>query len=232
MMECARCGRLFPEVVGAPTQVCPHCEHEMATPAPAADARAPASGAHVDPVGAIQLAARVARTDYWRLLLLWLPALALELLAAVAVAAYSSASGLPDPARMSTGQQMQYLGVALPLLILFFTARLATWTFASARILDVALGGRRLASARRLLAPALAGGLVLTLAYMVGAVFVVGFFVLLHWFLYVPAYLAQGLRVGAAFDRSRRFARERRTHGFSALASILLVGVYGAYYWL
>lgn len=227
MMTCEACARAFPEVVGAPTQVCPHCNHEMASAAAHKDA---ARGTPVDPVGALQLAWRIARAEHVSLLLLWLPAFALELAAAFAVARYSEATAIPEPAAMTTGEQMAFLGVALPLLIAFFTVRIATWTFASARVLDVALGGHRFAQWRALVVPALLAGFVLTLAYTTGIILAfVGFFVLLHWFLYVPVYVAQGVRLGAAFDRSRRFARDRRTHGFTALVSLVLAVVYGTY---
>lgn len=223
MMECLHCGRLFPEVVGAPTQVCPHCSHEMDTLAPA---RAPARAIPVDPVGAITLAARVARSQYHVFLLLFVPALLLEIGTGFAIERYVAATGIPDDtASLTTGDQMRLLGVALPLLILLYTVRLATWTFVAARVLDVAAGGARLARWRTLLAPALLAGFVLTLTFAAGAILLlVGFLVFLHWFVYAPAQLAAGANgVGLAFDRSRRFARDHRTAGFTAL--LVLVGL-------
>lgn len=223
-MECAHCGRLFPEVVGAPSQVCPHCGHEMdaaPSPAPEAATRPP----HVDPVGAMELAAKIGRKRYGRLLLIWLPALLVEIGVGIAIDAYTNAAGIPaDVASLSTGQQMQLLGVALPLTILLYSVRLATWTFTAACTLDAALGGSRLSGWRALLGPALLAGLVLTLVYSAGILLIVGTLVFLHWFLYAPAQLAAGApTIGAAFDRSRRFARDHRTYGFTAL--IVLLGL-------
>lgn len=218
MMECPSCLRLFPEVIGAPTQVCPHCQHEMATPG--APAAAPVRALPPpDPVGAIQHAWGVARRDYPRLLLLWGPAVALELLAGWLLGVYEGAANLPeDVLLMTTGQRMQWLGVALPLFVLLIAARLALWTGIAARVLGVGRLGPRA------WAPAFAAGLVLTVTYSAGVLLLlVGFFVFLHWFLYVPAMLARNpSSVSAAFEASRRFARERRTQGFTAL--ILLVG--------
>jgi hypothetical protein len=206
-------------VAGAPTQVCPHCAHETdAAPTGDASGLAPA-----DPVGALALAWRLARSEYGRFLLLWVPALVVEAAAAFSVEAYVRAADIPLVG-MTSGEQMQYLGVALPLYLLVFTARLASWTFVAARALDVASGGARLARWRDLLAPSLALGFVLTLVYAAGwLMLVVGFLVFFHWFLYAPAMLAEGARgIGEAFDRSRRFARERNAMGFTAVA--LLAG--------
>lgn len=222
MIECPACGRLYPDVVGAPSQVCPHCGHEVESTAPA---RAAPPLPRADPVGAVALAWRVARKSYLGLVLLWAPAFLVELAVAFGVEAYARSVGLLVDGTMTTGQQMQYLGVALPLYVLVFTVRLAAWTLVGARALDVALGGARLARWRALVAPSLAMGFVLTLAYAAGwLMLVVGFLVFFHWFLYAPAMLADGASgLGAAFDRSRRFARERRTMGFTALA--LVVGL-------
>lgn len=223
-LECPSCGRLYPEVVGAPTQVCPHCGHETG-----AQRRSRGRGVSPlapDPVGALQHAWGVVRRDHVKLLLIWLPAGLAEVASALALAAYERSTSIPaDPLALTTGERMQWLGVALPLLILVMTLRLGLWTFVAAR----ALG--RPAPVRALAPLAFAAGFVLTLTYAAGLLFLImGFFVFLHWFLYVPAHLARGARLGAAFEASRRFARERRTYGFTALvsvlgATILLVGV-------
>lgn len=223
MMECLHCGRLFPEVVGAPTQVCPHCGHEMESDAPA---RAKVAAPPVDPVGALGLAGQVARREYPFLLLLFAPAFALEVATGFLIERYVASIGLPDdPSLLTTGEQMQLLGVALPLLIALYTVRFATWTFVAARVLDHAVGGARLSRWRTLVGPSLLAGLVLTLTFAAGALLlVVGFLVFLHWFVYAPAQLAAGADgVGSAFDRSRRFARDHRTFGFTAL--LVLVGL-------
>ena len=228
-MECEGCGRLFPEVVGAPTQVCPHCEREMATPTLApSSARGPIP---VDPVGAITLAAQTSSREYPRLLLIWLPALLFELAAGVAILAYESALGLPTDGSATTGETMQLLGVATPLLFLFFTIRLATWSFVSKRVLEVVLGRSGPLSWAKLLGPALVSGFVLTLAYMAGALMLLlGYFIVLHWFAFVPTFVARGARLSTAFDESRRFAREHSTFGFTALVAMLLVGIYVGWY--
>jgi len=229
MIECERCGRLYPEVVGAPSQVCPHCEHETGAAAPRREAEPRAIPA--DPVGAITLAARVGAREYPRLLLLWLPALLVELAAGAIILAYSDALGIPDDGTSTTGQDMQLLGVAMPLLLLFFSARLATWSFVAARVFAFAAPDAPRVAWRRLLPQALLGGFVLTLAYMAGALLLlIGWFVVLHWFAYVPAFVARGGRVTSAFDESRRFAREHATFGFTALLALVLIGVYGGWY--
>lgn len=229
MMECEGCGRLFPEVVGAPTQVCPHCQREMAT---ATQARSSTRGPiPVDPVGAITLAARTGAREYPRLLLIWLPALLFELAAGVAILAYEGALGLPADGTATTGENMQLLGVATPLLFLFFTIRLATWSFVSKRVLEVVLGRPSPPSWGKLVGPAFVSGFVLTLAYMAGALMLlVGYFIVLHWFAFVPTFVARGARLSAAFDESRRFAREHSTFGFTALVAMLLVGIYAGWY--
>lgn len=231
MIECEGCGRLFPEVVGAPTQVCPHCEREMQT---TLQSRAASRGPiPVDPVGAITLAARVARTEYLRFLLLFLPALALEIGIGFVLEAYASAEGLPTEVdAMSDGQRMQFLGVGVPLILLLYSVRMGLWTLVAARVLDVAVGGKRLSRWRELVAPALLMGFVLTLTFAAGVLLlVVGFLVFLHWFMYAPAQLAAGASgVGVAFDRSRRFARDQRTAGFTALVALVGLAVLVPYF--
>lgn len=215
MFGCPACARVYPEVVGAPTQVCPHCGHEApSTPAEGLARGAPAP----DPVGALEHAWRVVRRDHVKLLLIWLPATLAELAVAFTLRAYERSAGIPaDASLLTTGESMQLLGVALPLQILVFTLRLALWTFIAARALD------RPAPLATLAGPALAAGFVLTLTYFAGLLLaLVGFFVFLHWFLYVPARIALGASgVGSAFEASRRFSRERRPYGFTALVSLV-----------
>lgn len=237
MLDCAVCGRLFPEVRGAPTQVCPHCGHEAEGAAGVAVVRADPSADDAsmpaDPVGAIQMAWRFARADYAFLLLLWLPALALELAIAYGTLAYETARGFAgEPASMTTGEQMEWLGVAVPLSLLLLTVRVGLWTFIAARVLDRALGGDRLARWRSLVGPAFAAGFVLVLTWLAGTLLLlVGLFVFVHWFVYVPAMVANGKHgLGAAFEASRRFSRERRTQGFTALLLLLGGSVYAAWF--
>lgn len=227
MITCPGCARVFPEVVGAPTQQCPHCAHEF-TPAttPPVIAMERAGSVPADPVGAITTAWRVAKKDHMKLLLLWLPVPLVDLAVDALVEVYGRSQGFPsNTALLTTGEQMELLGVALPLSILAYTLRLALWTFIALRTFDIILGGQRLMSWRRFVLPALLAGFVLTLTYIAGFLLViVGFFVFLHWFIYVPAQLANGAPgVGAAFETSRRFSRERRTFGFTALIVLLAV---------
>lgn len=226
MIECAHCGRLFPEVVGAPTQACPHCGHEFVPSAKgAASSPSPASAtAPVDAFGALAFAARTGRRVYPKLLLVFLPALAIELVVGFATDAYAAAAGIPaDVESLTTGQQMQLLGVALPLLIALYTVRFALWAFVARVVLaEVGVGGP---AWRKLLPAAALMGFVLTLTFIAGLFLVlVGFLVFLHWFAYAPAQLSAGAPgVGAAFDRSRRFAQRHRTYGYTAL--MVLVGL-------
>lgn len=212
MITCERCGRLHPEVVGAPSQVCPHCGAESATPQRAVeDTRA------ADPVGAATHAARFLKQRYLQLLLLGLPVPIVQLVASYATQLYVDAKGLDAPV-LTTGQQMQFLGVALPLSILVGAAWFAYWCVPAALLLR--------GEARSLLArwpQLLAVGFVLTLLYAAGLLLlIVPFFVFAHWFLHVPAALAdRETTIAGAFEASRRFARERRTHGFTALVVMI-----------
>lgn len=217
MIECAACRRLFPEVMGAPTQRCPHCQHEQASVA-AETSSATAPVARADPVAALSGAWAHARRRYHVLLALWLPALAVDLAAVYVLAFYERSAGL-EGARLTTGQAMQYLGVALPLYLGVFTVKLASWSLVAAEP-----AGALRATLRRwpLL---LLMGFMLLLTYLAGfALVLVGFLVFFHWFLYVPAIVADGEASPArAFERSRAFAREHKTAGFTAL--VLLLGL-------
>lgn len=216
MIACAACRRLFPEVAGAPSQQCPHCGHDQASTAePVAAPAAPAA----DPVAAVAAAWAHARRRYHVLLALWLPALVLEVAAAYLLAAYEQSAGLGASGRYTTGEAMQYLGLALPLYLGVYTVKLASWSVVAAEA-----GGTLRATIGRwpLL---LVAGFVLVLTYLAGfALLLVGFLVFFHWFLFVPAALADGERsLAGAFERSRAFSREHRTAGFTAL--VLLLGV-------
>lgn len=230
VLECPACHRLYPEVSGAPTQVCPHCQHEATVEGDveaASAARAAKAAAQIpaDPVGAMQLALRIARATYPRLLLLALPPVLVYVAFTLGLAAYEDSLGLPvDLATWTLSQRMRWAGLALPGFLLWSAAVLGSWTTISARVLDAAEGTATRTARPGLLGPALLCGFVLTLTFAAGLVLLlVGFFVVLHWFMYAPALLANGARgVGAAFDASRRFARDRRAYGFTAL--VVLVG--------
>lgn len=227
MRECPACGRAYPEVVGAEEQRCPFCGHETR------DAPAPATATRVhreplaDPVGALAHAARFASRHYPRLLLIWLPVLAVDVGLGLAITAYQEKLGLLDTADLSTGDALALLGLAAPLYLLDFAVTFAAWGLVGAHLLDLSRGGgARRAGYRRRLPGALAMGGLLTVALMAGFVLAfVPFLVFLHLFLFAPVAYADGARVGEAFDRSRRFARERETYGFTALVVLLLAGV-------
>lgn len=219
MMECPSCLRLFPEVAGAPTQVCPHCGHEASS-----RGRGAASVAS-DPAGAARAAVQALRERYHVLLAMALPLLAYDLAAAF-LDARLQAAFLPDGAG-TTGQRMQYLGVALPLTFLGSTLQLAFWSVAGALVIDRLAGGARVRATLRRWPTLLGLGFVLTLVYVTGLLLLlVPFFVVAHWFLYAPAAVADGERtITGAFESSRRFARARRTHGFTALVVMLWLAI-------
>lgn len=231
MRTCPNCGRDHPEVVGADEQRCPYCGHETRTPPPE---DAAAEMPFADPVGALSHAARFVSRHYPRLLLLWLPVLVADVLAALAVVAYQERSGLVDVADLSPSDALSLLGVALPLYFVDFAVTFAGWGLVAAHVLDPEgrAGGAR-ASFRGRLPGALAMGALLTLALLAGFVMlVIPFLVFLHLFLFAPAAFAGGARVGEAFDRSRRFARERATYGFTALVVLVGALILGATYLL
>lgn len=207
---------------GAPEQACPHCGHEFAPEGTAEEAKPRA-----DPVAALAHAFRFAKRHYGAALVLWIPALLLDVGATLAVGAYEHARGLDvDVAAMSDAQRLSWLGVAAPILLLTFVLKLALFAPVGALVLDRSQeGSRALRAVARMPVTLAALGLLLTLAYVVGALFaLVGFFVLFHWYQYAPVALAQRRRgLGDAFEASRRFARERRTYGFTAL--VLLVAL-------
>lgn len=213
MLECPACRRLYPEVGGAPTQVCPHCQHEADVEPDAAEAARAAAGARssipADPVGALQLAARVARRTYPRLLLLTLPAVVVYFAFTFGLGRYEASLGLSvDMATWTLSERMRYAGIALPGALLWSIAVFVSWAYVAARVLDVAQGVSRVRHG--FLGKALGGALVLTLT-MLGVI-------TLHWSMYTPAFLAQQpISAGTAFDRSRRFANARRAFGFTAL---------------
>lgn len=224
MLTCPRCGRDFPQVEGARTQVCPHCGHEGDSPA----ATHAAPSVRADPAGATAHGFRFFRRHYGRLLLLWTPTVLVDILGTIALAAYAASAGIPeDPLQMTTSDRMRYLGVALPLFLAMYTVQLALWAHVGAFVLrESGAAPAEAPSPRRLLPASLALGLVLTLAYLAGfMLLIVPFLVFFHWFLYAPVALAEKpRRISQAFDASRAFARERRTLGFTALVLLVWLG--------
>lgn len=236
MLSCPSCGRAFPEVAGARTQVCPHCGHEgdspaglgpAAAPAPAAPPALSGSAGLADPAAATAHAFRFFRSHYGRLLLLWTPTVLVDIVGALALNAYAHSTGIPeDPFQMSTSDQMRFLGVALPLFLVMYTVQLSLWAHVGSFVLRESGAGGASPSWRRLLPASLGLGLVLTFAYLAGLILlVVPFLIFFHWFLYAPAALAEKpRRASEAFDASRAFARERRTMGFTALVLLVWLG--------
>ena len=210
-------------------QQCPHCGHEARTRA-AETAGAPAA---VDPAGAAAHAFRFTGKRYLPLLLLWLPAGLVDLTGSLALAAYQVAAAIPeDLTTLTLSQQMRFLGVALPIMVTIYAAKLAAWTGVAAYVGDlVDPKGGHVAALRGRGLQIMMLGFALSLAYVAGLfLLIVPFLVFFHWFLFAPAALAEpGRSVGGALDASRRFAKERRTFGFTALVLFVLAGLFIAY---
>lgn len=212
MRPCPRCGRSVPEVRGAPEQACPHCGHGFATPrSPPVGAPAPPP---VDPVGALTFAGRALRTRYPRLLAIWAPAVVANALVTLLVA-----YAIPgDPTTMAVPDRLRALGLVTPALGVVVALELGLWALVAGAL----SGGVRPVLAR--MGPLVGLSLLLALTYFAGLVLlVIPFFVFLHWFLYAPAAFAEGRTVSEALDASRRFARERRAYGFTALVALAWV---------
>lgn len=222
---CVACARAFPEVDGAPEQVCPHCGATM--PTGAARPSGVASSGAVDPAGAAAHAFRFTRAHYGPLLMLWVPALVVDLAGSLALVGYQASQGLDDLTTLSLAEQLAYLGLAFPILLAVYGVRLAVWSLTAAYVADHEGASGRLAALRARLPAALGLGALLALTYLSGLVLlVVPFVVFYHWFLFAPAAFAtDAAGPGAALDASRRFARERRTLGFTALSLFVLGGV-------
>ncbi|MEA3199913.1 MAG: hypothetical protein QOE90_1341, partial [Thermoplasmata archaeon] len=169
------------------------------------------------PTAAAAEALRFARRHYGAALLLWVPALVVDVAGELALDAYDAS----HPAPVGLSASLSYLGVALPVLLLISALNLALFAPTGALVLDRARGGRSaLAAIVRSPLSLLALGLVLTLLYAGGALLaLVGAVVFYHSHQFVPVALADRRRgLGDAFEASRRFARERRVLGFTALS--------------
>lgn len=226
MLRCPECGRELPEVIGASSQQCPHCGHEW-SPQDSASRRAAAP----DPVGAAAAAFRFARRHYFAAMVLWIPAVVVDVAATVGVGSYEQAHGLTDVARLTDAQRLDWLGVAAPLLLVTVVLKLGLFAAIGGLVLDregPLRASSALAAVVRRPWRLVALGLVLTLAYLVGVLLaLVGFLVLFHWFQYAPVALAdRGKGLGDAFDASRRFARERRAFGFTALVLFVVLAAF------
>lgn len=224
---CPKCQHAFPEVEGAATQQCPHCAHEFV---PRANARASlATSARADPAGAAAFAFRFTRRRYAPLLAIWLPALIVDLMGSLALVAYQQAAAIPaDLTSLARADQLRFLGVALPIFVVVYGAKLAAFVGAGALVADeVEPGTKHLARLRGRGAQSILLGVALALMYLAGLVLlVVPFVIFFHWFLFAPAALARpGTTIGGALEESRRFAKERRTFGFTALVLLLLASL-------
>lgn len=224
MRTCLRCGRAYPEVAGAEAQRCPFCGQEAVDLdlAPQAE-EAPLPLA--DPVGALAHAGRFVARSYPRLLALWLPVVVMDATVALAIVAYQAVRPeTADLGALTVDQALSLLGVISPLYFLDFAVTFAAWSWVARAVMgppSAARGSRQGAS----LGAAVAMGALLTLALVAGFLLaLVPSLVLFHMFLFAPAALAAGSTVGGAFEESRRFARERRTAGFTALM-VLLAGL-------
>jgi hypothetical protein len=232
VLRCPDCGRDVPEVLGAQTQECPHCGAEVAIH----EAMGAADGSGVvDAAGAAAEAFRFARRHYGAVLLLWVPALVVDVAATLAISYYQSSHGLPqDVATATLAQQLALLGIALPLLFLTFVLKLALFAPVGGHVLDrtgaTPPGRSALAATVRSPLRLLALGLVLALLCTAGFfLLLVGLLVFYHWFQFAPVALADRQKgIGDAFDASRRFAKERRALGFTALSFFVLLGVVAA----
>lgn len=191
--------------------------------------------ARADPAGAAAEGWRAFTGAYPRMLLAWAPVVATHALAGALLAAYASATGFPlDDLGASTGgldmgETMRFLGVGVPLFFVASAATLVGWGLV-ARVVERQLGGTPTPRGDVFRAPwpALAAlSAALVLIYSAGVMLaLVGFLVFLHWFLYAPAALAdRRAGVGDALEESRRFARERRAYGFTALVALAWVAV-------
>lgn len=214
----------MPEVLGADTQECPHCGAEVASSTSAV----PEPRTMVDAAAGAAAALRVARTSYLAALLLWIPALVVDVAASLGISYYQSSHGIPpDVAAIDDAQRLELLGVGVPLLALTFLLKLALFAPTAGLVLDrmgVTREGSALASAARRVLAILALGAILLLLYVVGTLLaLVGLIVLYHWFQFAPAAFAD--RRGGVTDAlgaSRRFAQERRAYGFTALSFFAL----------
>ena len=219
MRPCPRCGRVFPEVRGAPEQACPSCGHVFPSDAPPAGQAPPPAEARVDPVAALGLAARTAVRRYPALLLAWAPLVLVDFGVGLLVERTLPA----DASALGVQAQLRLLGIVLPPLLLLGAAEMAGWGLVSA----AAFGRARDVLPR--LGALLLLGLLLTATFVAGfLLLVVPFFVFLHWFAYAPAALAEGRTVGQAFEASRAFAKQRRAYGFTVLIVLAWLVAAGA----
>lgn len=189
--------------------------------------------ASLDATAAAAEAFRFASRRYGGALLLWVPALVVDVAAALGISYYESSHGFPaDIGQFTQAQQLAWLGVAAPLLFLTLALKLALFAPVGGYVLDrsgaTPPGRSALAAMARAPLLLLALGLVLGLLYTAGVLLLlVGLLVFYHWFQFAPVALADRQKgLGDAFEASRRFARERRVFGFTALSFFVLLAVF------
>lgn len=224
MRTCPSCGKEFAEVQGASEQSCPHCGFIVPTPSAVAPSVEPPAGP-VDAFGAAAHAVRLWLRHPLALLALWLPVVLANGAVSIMLVLYAESTGIPtDPFAMNDPQRLRYLGVALPLAGVAFAIELAAWGAVAAFVARK----ESTASGAPLSAATLLGlGFLLTFAYVAGfALLVVPFFIFFHWFLHAPAAAGDGATLTRALERSRVFARERRTYGFTALVLLVWVAIW------
>lgn len=189
----------------------------------------------VDPTSAAKTGFSAYSKRFPAMLGAWGIAAVVSLVGALLLRAYMAGQGIDaafleswnagDPLPLTFEQQMAVLGVGLPLFFASAVASLVAWGLV-ARVVS-----RHVAPEKELppvpWGPLVLLGSALVLLYAVGMLlFVVPFLVFFHWFLFAPAVLAtRGGSVGEAFEASRRFAKERRTMGFTALVLFVWLGL-------
>ena len=187
----------------------------------------------VDPAGAAARGFALFARRYPSFLLLWLPILVLNVAVELALQAYGAGLGITPNVPLSqldVSTGLRYLGVGVPLYLAFVAVELAFFAVIAAHVLDhVGESGatQTLRATLRMPGALLGLGVVLMLAFLGGIVLlVVGAVVFFHWYQFAPAALAQRRQgVVDALGASRRFAKERRTFGFTALVLFVAVGV-------
>lgn len=191
----------------------------------------PFAPAPVDPASAAAAGWRTFTRHYPSMLAAWAPVALVQGVASLALVAYVAATGFPLEEFRLGGPQpprdamMRFLGVALPLLFVSSAASLVGWGLVARAV------RRRLLpeapEARLQWAALVALAAALTLLYAAGLLLVlVGFLVLLHLYAFAPAaQVDRRLGPGEALEASRRFARDRRTHGFTALLVLAGLGL-------
>lgn len=222
VLRCPACGRDVPEVLGAESQECPHCGEAILA--------ARQESARVDATAGAVAALRVARKAYGAALLLWVPALVVDVAASMGISYYQASHGIPeDLAGITDAQRLAFVGVGAPILLATLLLKLMLFAPTAGLVIDRMDPRREAGSALAFAARAVFGtltlALILLVLYLGGVVLaLVGLVVFYHWFQFAPAAFADRAKgVGDALSASRRFAQERRAFGFTALSFFALL---------